>query len=88
MSFLNCPHCHERIDVFSYGGGRRTAEEMGVHFLAELPLDPQVRIGGDTGSPIALRKGEGEAFLELARNTIERAQEAGKETGPDIEIGE
>ena len=55
--------------------------------LAELPLDPQVRIGGDTGSPIALRK-EGEPFLELARNTVARAEEAAQETGPDIEIGE
>src|SRR5689334_18902765 len=54
MSFLSCPHCHERIDVFSHGGGQRTAREMGIHFLAELPLDPQVRIGGDTGSPIVL----------------------------------
>ena len=88
MSFLNCPHCHERIDVFSYGGGRRTAEEMQVHFLAELPLDPQVRIGGDTGSPIVLRKGEGEPFLELARNMVIRAREAALETGPEIEIGE
>ncbi|MGA2773636.1 MAG: Mrp/NBP35 family ATP-binding protein [Bryobacteraceae bacterium] len=88
MSYLNCPHCHERIDVFSYGGGRRTADEMQVHLLAELPLDPQVRIGGDTGSPIVLRKGEGEPFLELARNTVARAGEAAKETGPDIEIGE
>jgi ATP-binding protein involved in chromosome partitioning len=88
MSFLNCPHCHERIDVFSYGGGHRTADAMQVYFLAELPLDPQVRIGGDTGSPIVLRKGEGEPFLELARKTVVRAQEAAQETGPDIEIGE
>jgi ATP-binding protein involved in chromosome partitioning len=88
MSFLNCPHCHERIDVFSHGGGHRTADAMQVYFLAELPLDPQVRIGGDTGSPIVLRKGEGEPFLELARNTVVRAQEAAQETGPDIEIGE
>src|SRR6201994_2415207 len=50
MSFLNCPHCNERIDVFSHGGGRRTAKEMQVHFLAELPLDPQIRIGGDSGN--------------------------------------
>jgi ATP-binding protein involved in chromosome partitioning len=88
MSFLSCPHCHQRVDVFSYGGGRRTAEEMQVHFLAELPLDPAVRIGGDTGSPIVLRKGEGEPFLELARNTVARAEEAAKEKGPEIEIGE
>ena len=88
MSYLNCPHCHERIDVFSYGGGRRTADEMQVHLLAELPLDPQVRIGGDTGSPIVLRKGEGEPFLELARNTAARAEEVAKEEGPQIEISD
>src|SRR5437879_8558490 len=47
MSYLTCPHCNQRIDVFSHGGGRRTAAQMQVHFLAELPLDPQVRIGCD-----------------------------------------
>ncbi|MGA3015493.1 MAG: Mrp/NBP35 family ATP-binding protein [Bryobacteraceae bacterium] len=88
MSFLNCPHCHERIDVFSHGGGRRTAAEMQVNFLGELPLDPQVRIGGDTGRPIVLRKGEGEPYLELARNAAARCDEAAKESGPKIEIGE
>src|SRR5260221_383691 len=40
MSYLQCPHCNERIDVFSTGGGRRTALDMGVHFLGALPLDP------------------------------------------------
>jgi len=88
MSFLNCPHCHQRIDVFSYGGGRRTAAEMQVNFLGELPLDPQVRIGGDTGSPIVLRKSEGEPYLELARNAAARCDEAAKESGPKIEISE
>jgi ATP-binding protein involved in chromosome partitioning len=88
MSFLNCPHCHERIDVFSYGGGRRTAKEMNVNFLAELPLDPQVRVGGDTGKPIALQKGVGEPFLELARNAVARAAEAAREEGPKIEISD
>ena len=88
MSFLNCPHCHERIDVFSHGGGRRTAAEMQVHFLAELPLDPQVRIGGDTGRPIVLRKGEGEPYLEMARNAAARCDEAAKESGPKIEISD
>jgi ATP-binding protein involved in chromosome partitioning len=88
MSWLSCPHCHERIDVFSYGGGRRTADEMGVHFLAELPLDPEVRVGGDTGKPIVLRKGQGEPFLELARHTVTRAAEEGARQGPKIEISD
>jgi len=88
MSFLVCPHCRERIDVFSHGGGRRTAEEMQVHFLAELPLDPRVRVGGDTGKPIVLQEGQGEPFLELARNTVARAEEAARVTGPEIEISD
>jgi ATP-binding protein involved in chromosome partitioning len=88
MSYLICPHCGERIDVFSYGGGRRTAHEMEVHFLGELPLDPEVRIGGDTGEPIVQRKGKGEPYLELARNAMARLEEVGKDEGPRIEISE
>jgi len=88
MSWLNCPHCHERIDVFSYGGGRRTAEQMDVHFLAELPLDPEVRVGGDTGRPVALRAGQNESFLELARNTVSRTAEESMKEGPKIEISD
>jgi ATP-binding protein involved in chromosome partitioning len=88
MSYLDCPHCHERIDVFSHGGGRRTAEQMQVHFLAELPLDPHVRLGGDTGQPIVLREGQGGPFLELARNAAARSAEAAQETGPAIEISD
>src|ERR1700733_6836464 len=84
MSYLICPHCQDRIDVFSHGGGRRMAQEMQVHFLAELPLDPQVRVGGDTGNPVASHKDA--AFLDLARNTIARADEAAKVEGPKIEI--
>src|SRR3954468_18610840 len=82
MSYLACPHCQERIDVFSHGGGKRTAEQMKVHFLGELPLDPNVRIGGDSGKPIVQRKPEGEAFLELARATIARLEEVVKIEGP------
>jgi ATP-binding protein involved in chromosome partitioning len=89
MSYLICPHCQERIDVFSHGGGRRTAEQMQVYFLGELPLNPEVRVGGDTGSPIALREAPGkefEGFLKLARNTIRRLEEIGPQEGPKIEI--
>ena len=88
MSYLSCPHCNERIDVFSHGGGRRTAKEMNVHFLAELPLDPEVRIGGDSGLPVVQRKGLGEPFLELARQAAARCEEVARTEGPKIEISE
>jgi ATP-binding protein involved in chromosome partitioning len=53
MSFFACPHCGERTDIFSHGGGRTTAERLKVPFLGEIPLDVDVRIGGDIGEPIA-----------------------------------
>jgi ATP-binding protein involved in chromosome partitioning len=88
MSFLMCPHCNERIDVFSHGGGRRTAKDMDVHFLAELPLDPQVRIGGDTGKPIVMREPADGPFQALAKSVVERSAEAARQEGPTFEFSE
>jgi len=53
MSFFNCPHCQGRIDVFGHGEGRRIAETYGVPLLGEIEIDPQIRIGGDSGKPVA-----------------------------------
>ncbi len=75
MSFMVCPHCKERVDVFGYGGGRRVAERYGVPFLGELPLHPEVRIGGDTGMPVALRGEQdplAKAFLDVDRRVAAR----------------
>jgi ATP-binding protein involved in chromosome partitioning len=86
MSYLICPHCDKRVDVFSQGGGKRTAEEMQVHFLAELPLDPVVRLGGDTGRPVAIKEGQDGAYSKLAAATLARIAEVGGPKGPTIEI--
>jgi ATP-binding protein involved in chromosome partitioning len=88
MSYLIAPGSGERIDVFGCGGGKRTAEHMGVHFLGELALDPEVRIGGDSGSPVAARaSGDTHAvpFLELAKNVEQRCREA-QGAGPSITV--
>ncbi len=88
MSYLMCPHCNERIDVFSQGGGKKTAEAMNVTFLGELPLDPRVREGGDTGRPVVVGDATDVAqpYLELARLVEQRAAEERAKTGPKIEI--
>jgi ATP-binding protein involved in chromosome partitioning len=85
MSYLLCPHCNERIDVFSHGGGRKTADQMNIPFLGELALDPAVRIGGDSGQPVTLGNNAG-AFMTLAENISRRADEARVRRGPAIEI--
>lgn len=69
MSYFLCPHCGERSDVFGAGGGRRTAEGLGIPFLGEIPLDIGVSRGNDQGRPIFLAEPEGasaQVFAELA----------------------
>jgi ATP-binding protein involved in chromosome partitioning len=90
MSYMVVPGTSQRIDVFGQGGGKRTAEAMSVPFLGELPLDPDIRIGGDTGRPIMLR-GEQDpqaaAVLAMAARLVKAVEEPGP-AGPSISISE
>jgi ATP-binding protein involved in chromosome partitioning len=54
MSYFACPHCGERTDIFSHGGARTEAEELGTDFLGEIPLDIQIRETSDSGEPIVI----------------------------------
>jgi len=89
MSYLIVPGTNQKLDIFGSGAGKRTAESMGVNFLGEIALDPEVRIGGDTGQPVAMRDASdprAAAFLELARNMVARLAAIGPQTGPKIDI--
>jgi ATP-binding protein involved in chromosome partitioning len=83
MSYLIAPGSGERIDVFGQGGGKRTAEQMRVPFLGELALDPQVRIGGDTGAPVSTK--DSQPFITLAHLFEQHCQESHPAT-PKITI--
>jgi len=88
MSYLIAPGSGERIDVFGQGGGKRTADQMHVPFLGELALNPEVRIGGDTGAPVTTRdKGDKAAapFFELAQR-VDAACSSAQTTGPKITV--
>jgi ATP-binding protein involved in chromosome partitioning len=54
-------------DFFGSGGGARLAEQRGVPFFGSIPLDPQVRIGGDNGKPIVVLSPDSPAAQALTR---------------------
>lgn len=54
MSYFLCPHCGERTNVFSTGGGEETARKLKTKFLGAIPLDPSIRSTGDSGKPSAV----------------------------------
>lgn len=69
MAFYACPACGHHDEIFSRGGGKRLAGEVGVPFLGEIPLDARIRYGGDSGVPIIEAAPDSEhaqAFLDIA----------------------
>src|SRR5713101_3905193 len=75
MSYLACPHCGKRVDVFGSGEGKRIAEAFGVPLLGEIEIDPRIRIGGDTGKPVAALgedAGEAKSVYAIARAVAAR----------------
>ncbi len=51
MSYLELPD-GSRMDIFGAGGGEKLAAATGTPFLGGVPMDPNVRIGSDSGRPI------------------------------------
>ena len=67
MAWLDLPG-GGRMHPFGEGGGQRTAESYSVPLLAQIPLEPGIRAGGDAGRPAALSDGPtGETFRGMAR---------------------
>lgn len=74
MSYLVCPHCRGEVDIFSRGGGKRMSEKFKVPFLGEIPIDPEIRKGGDAGNPIVVSHPESttaKVFMELAERVLD-----------------
>jgi ATP-binding protein involved in chromosome partitioning len=54
MSYLECPHCNEHINIFGRGGGQKISEKFDIPFLGEIPLFPQIMEGSDKGKPVII----------------------------------
>lgn len=68
MSYLETPD-GERMDIFGSGGGEKLAKMTGIPFIGSIPIDPQVRIGGDAGMPVVLSHPESpvsQALISIA----------------------
>ncbi|MGZ5344441.1 MAG: Mrp/NBP35 family ATP-binding protein [Actinomycetota bacterium] len=77
MSYYVCPHCGERDAIFGSGGGAEAAETLGVPLMAQVPLLPAMREGGDTGVPIVLSQPDAPASVAL-REAADRVRQATK----------
>jgi ATP-binding protein involved in chromosome partitioning len=78
MSYLQLPDGN-RMDVFGAGGGERLAQQAGVPFIGAIPMDPAVRVGGDSGLPVVIAHPESpvaQALVAVAQDLAARVSVA------------
>jgi ATP-binding protein involved in chromosome partitioning len=95
MSYLavSCSHCgtEHRYEIFGSGGGESTAQKLSarlgysVPLLAQIPLDPELRSGGDVGTPIVVGAPDRPAAVALDALAVRLAKKGrgllGKQLG-------
>ncbi|MFC1559014.1 Mrp/NBP35 family ATP-binding protein [Gemmatimonadota bacterium] len=70
MAYFTCDGCGKQHNIFSSGGGRRTATQLGIPFVGEVPLEGSVCEGGDAGTPAIIADPDSavsQVFMEMAR---------------------
>jgi ATP-binding protein involved in chromosome partitioning len=75
MAYFPDPTTGAPIEIFGRGGAQRVAGELGVPFLGEIPIDPELRRSGDDGRPLAATAPDspaGLAFTALAETLAAR----------------
>jgi ATP-binding protein involved in chromosome partitioning len=71
MSYFQCAHSDERLEIFGRGGGERLSSEMGVPLLGSIPIDIELRKSGDEGVPLLERAPDTETskiFRDIAKS--------------------
>ena len=71
MSSYVCPNCGHEAHLFGDGGVRREAKTLDLPFLGALPLTLEVRLAGDSGTPIATGDGPmADAYAGIAARLV------------------
>jgi ATP-binding protein involved in chromosome partitioning len=75
MSFFKCDGCEKKHYLFGSDGGKILSKKFNAELLAQIPIVPEVRAGGDEGRPIVVRDPKSEAavaFRELAKKVAQQ----------------
>jgi ATP-binding protein involved in chromosome partitioning len=75
----------KQYEIFRHGGGRKLAQDAGVPFLGEVPIDPRVAECGDTGDPIVHKYPDSpvaKAYQALTATVARELEQAGRP--PDL----
>ncbi|MFW9924717.1 MAG: Mrp/NBP35 family ATP-binding protein [Candidatus Thorarchaeota archaeon] len=70
MSGFKCPHCGKEVNIFKKGGGEKAAKEIGIPFLGDIPIDPEIVPLADSGKPFVSSKSSANSAFEKITDNI------------------
>jgi ATP-binding protein involved in chromosome partitioning len=71
MSYFTCTKCNEKHYIFGKEGAKRMSEEHDLAFLGEIPLNPGIMEGSDSGKPVLVTDPNStmsKSFMIVAKN--------------------
>lgn len=74
MSYFVCD-CGKRTEIFKHGGAEKASKDLNVPFLGSIPIDPQIVLGGDAGTPILQSHPDcpaAQALMQIAKNIAQQ----------------
>jgi ATP-binding protein involved in chromosome partitioning len=81
MSGFICPHCGTKSDIFQSGCGEKMAQEANVSFLGSIPIDSQIGVDSDKGSPFVIAHPDSattKAFIDIVKKVETHIEERDK----------
>ncbi len=88
MSGFICPGDGEEYDIFGMGTSEAVAEAYDTELLTRIPIEPEVRVGGDSGMPVTYHKPDSitaQRFQEAASKTLAFIDKVNEEGGASNE---
>jgi len=89
MSYFIAPDTKKRYDIFGTGGGERVSKELNIPFLGAIPINQQIREGGDKGIPIVFDipdSQDANIILDISRNLTEQVNIRNSKAPGKVEI--
>jgi len=86
MSGFICPSCGTESDIFGMGTTAPVAKEYDTELIARIPIEPEIRVGGDTGMPVTYHQSDSETakrYQEAASSVLAFIDKVNAEGGAD-----
>jgi ATP-binding protein involved in chromosome partitioning len=89
MSGFICPETNKEYDIFGKGGTEKLSQKYDTTVLAQIPIEPAIREGGDSGQPITFVAPDSQStkrYIQAVENLIKKLDEINEDGGVSNDV--